>query len=249
MKINGKWYFNSSLTFDDFEITGNRMQEDVSFTSVDRSIEGDVQSTSCTNMIFEYTMYYEVYYGIDDGSAYCVYSDGYWLIDEARTIDFGAAYQEVSDDFYAWLIANAIPLNQVIPMAHPKGIRLLTKGKKGTEDIEVVPTFMENVEITINNLYPNLKGSFSIEYSVYENNELKHIIVDHINDESVTIKVAKNSFFVIYSPTASINPYLLCYDDSVALFQTVHNDYGEGVGEILCGGFVKNSGVVYFEDP
>ena len=176
MKINGKWYFNSSLTFDDFEITGNRMQEDVSFTSVDRSIEGDVQSTSCTNMIFEYVMYYEIYYGIDDGSGYCVYSDGYWFIDEARTIDFGAAYQEVSDEFYNLLTTNAVQLSKPIPMTHPKGIRLLTKGKKCTEDIEVVATFemiyVETVEINV----VCTSGRWVI--TILENGQIKNSVVE-----------------------------------------------------------------------
>ena len=232
MKINGRWKINcvdvSQTRYVLFDFISNNQ----------RFIGMDLSSLVFITHFDEFDIPYGVNFVDDD----------YNLVSEYSTISIiGEA--EVDEDLIFPFGMEKISDVDTIPMTHSNGIRLLTKGKKCTEDIEVVPTFMKNVEITINNFYPNLRGS-SIEYSVYENNELKHIIVDHVNDESVTIKVAKDSFFVIYSTTASINPFLICYDDSVALFQTVHgNDYGEGVGEILCGGFVKNSGAVYFDEP
>lgn len=127
MKINGKWYFNEVLY-----LKGEFTQE----------INGVLGNDSSS--VFTYLEYDLVWLYANNESVY-EDSSKTWENEAYRTIDFGAAYQEVSDEFYTWLTANAVQLSKPIPMTHPKGIRLLTKGKKCTEDIEVVPTFIETV--------------------------------------------------------------------------------------------------------
>ena len=130
MKINGKWYFNEVLYFE-----GEIIQE----------INGVLGNDSSS--VFTYLEYDLVNFYANNES---LYEDGSktWANEAYRTIDFGAAYQEVSDDFYTWLTANAKQISKPIPMTHPKGIRLLTKGHKLSKDLEVVPTFMETVTVT-----------------------------------------------------------------------------------------------------
>lgn len=187
MKINGKWYFNETIKMAD----GANVFEIVSF-------EG-YYGENPENFLSIYIVKddngadtYIYYYTDTEQNEDCqVYQNG-WL-ESNRTIDFGAAYQEVSDEFYNWLTANAKQISKPIPMEHPKGIRLLTKGKKCTEDIEVVPTFStapELCEITTSDPYSRIMYT-----TIDESGKL--VIKEMTNDSA---KVVKNTAVVCEDP-------------------------------------------------
>lgn len=146
MKINGKWYFNETLPGE----TEGANQE-VKFVSNRKEYDG-IRRYYGTK--YGYTVEYIL--PEDSPAVFRMDGDDVWWTDEAyRTVDFGAAYQEVSDEFYAWLTANAVQLSKPIPMTHPKGIRLLTKGHKLSKDLEVVPTFAAAETVTFSGDFSN----------------------------------------------------------------------------------------------
>lgn len=139
MKINGKWYFNEHPVYND------NWTLDVSFVSNGKNFDS-IESTDEKGLRYLLDLYVQTVY----------YWDMFAWVDEAyRTIDFGAAYQEVSDEFYTWLTANAVQLSKPIPMTHPKGIKLLTKGHKLSKDLEVVPTFAAAETVTFSGDFSN----------------------------------------------------------------------------------------------
>lgn len=72
------------------------------------------------------------YYGPDDMHTLC---DSLMI----RTFDFGETEQTVNNTFYNWFIANAKPQTTMpILLNSPEGIRLNTKGKLCSSDIDVV---------------------------------------------------------------------------------------------------------------
>lgn len=186
MKINGKWYFNEVLNFDG--VDNDKFMIDVTFESKGESFK---------SIEYNYDKGRFAYWTTDDivKSVYSFGSSKIWTDEAYRTIDFGAAYQEVSDDFYNWLTANAVQLSKPIPMTHPKGIKLLTKGHKLSKDIEVVPTFAaaETVDITINADQSSI-GAFT----VLEDGKISTLYIDDVSDfRGTTLKVIKNSVFYI----------------------------------------------------
>ena len=192
MKINGKWYFNETIP--EFE-NGDSIEYDIAFTSNGKSY----MCINCYNTpgpVDGVTMYYYVKKaGILDTEGDVTYDLG-WADDAYRTIDFGAAYQEVSDEFYTWLTANAVQLSKPIPMTHPKGIKLLTKGHKLSKDIEVVPTFStapETVKIT---LHSSDSSTGTVYYTAVENGQYTHKGM-HVDDtEDVIIYPIKNTILL-----------------------------------------------------
>lgn len=184
MKINGKWYFNETLP-----VETEGANQEVKFVSNRKEYDG-IRRYYGTK--YGYTVEYNL--PEDSPAVFRIDGDDVWWVNEAyRTIDFGAAYQEVSDEFYSWLTANAVQLSKPIPMTHPKGIKLLTKGKKCTEDIEVVPTFIETVEIKISDMagiFTDDEATTFMLMSVVENGV--------VNVRKVaageTVQAVKNSF-------------------------------------------------------
>ena len=121
---------------------------------------------------FKFASHGQYFYGISTyySSSYfvLVYSQtatasagqGTWVYDESgdtkwtfantnyQTINFGSAAQDVSDEFYAWLIANATPetasgvtikyKDTTIPVEAGQTVTLHTTDKKFTEDLEII---------------------------------------------------------------------------------------------------------------
>ena len=180
MKINGKWYFNEVLNIAENEL----YSPNVNFIS-----GGDAwYMMEVSNIINTPSVLYYSNNAPSNGA----YNTGTWYDEIYRTIDFGAAYQEVSDEFYTWLTANAVQLSKPIPMTHPKGIKLLTKGHKLSKDLEVVPTFdvAETVDIT----FEDTDGT-SVHVTIVENGIVKTITVNVglSGKPPVTHKVVKDS--------------------------------------------------------
>lgn len=166
MRINGKWYFNEVFPYEDAGM-GHDVFHKINFISGGSEYD-EIQVQyynglgANESVILNYNLWRDAtIIPIKATESYSRnYGSGGWHDEAYRTIDFGAAHQEVSDDFYNWLTANAVQLSNPIPMTHPKGIRLLTKGKKCTEDIEVVPTFAGFTQGTVS-------GTFEGEMTVY----------------------------------------------------------------------------------
>ena len=197
MKINGKWYFNEHPVYND------NWTLDVSFVSNGKNFDS-IESTDEKGLRYLLDLYVQTVYYWDMFA---------WDDDAYRTIDFGAAYQEVSDEFYTWLTANAVQLSKPIPMTHPTGILLLTAGKKCMEDIEVVPTFAaaETVKIDFNQLEDT-----DIFACVVENGEIK---TKRISTDG-TYNVVKNSILValaqlgvVYTTDTEETPDYSCYSE------------------------------------
>ena len=187
-KVNGKWYFNETLN----DIALLNVNTTVSFLSNGT----EYVALLITNMMGNRTLEYgKEGYNFATGRGLDTAYDVTAFTDEAyRTIDFGAAYQEVSDEFYTWLTANAVQLSKPIPMEHPKGIRLLTKGKKCTEDIEVVPTFLESVSVSITDL---VGVEFTIICTTCDNGTLDGFL-GYVDANTITIdNVLKGSILSI----------------------------------------------------
>ena len=176
MKINGKWYFNEV-------VSDTNEKAYVSFVSNGKDYIGLAFSITAKDVARYY--YQDTKYDM-------AWDSGVWINEAYRTIDFGAAYQEVSDEFYSWLTANAVQLSKPIPMTHPKGIKLLTKGHKLSKDLEVVPTFMETVKVT---LFSSDSSTGTVYYTVVENGQytLKSVSV---NDTETIIHPIKNSIIL-----------------------------------------------------
>lgn len=213
MKINGKWYFNETPTMIDHEpdqminVTIKGVQYDgIDFEILDLSLGA-----------------FAIWAGNDADEilgTWDEYSNG-WESEAHRTWDFGAAYQEVSDEFYSWLTANAVQLSKPIPMTHPKGIKLLTKGHKLSKDLEVVPTFMDTVDITINADQPSI-GAFT----VLEDGKISTLYIDDVIDfTGTTLKVIKNSFFYInnYAETTLSDGEFLGETFGVGIYKATAN--------------------------
>lgn len=98
-KIRGTWYFNETLT------DVNLANQSISFISEAKEYIGMLYSERKE----------ELRYSNKGGGEGGVYgdADGSWRNEAYRTVDFGAAYQEVSDEFYNWLIANAEQITSV----------------------------------------------------------------------------------------------------------------------------------------
>lgn len=197
MRINGKWYFNEVLNLANISQKVNFTSFNTQYTEMLISnhpmMGSDISYLRWGRSSVMPEAEVVVYYTIDGGYGY--ENEAY------RTIDFGAAYQEVSDEFYTWLTANAKQLSKPIPMTHPKGIRLLTKGKKCTEDIEVVPTFMETVTVTF---YDELGTGVTLFCTVLENGVISGKVFQVTTNAPVTVNnVIKNSVVAL----AVTNPF------------------------------------------
>jgi hypothetical protein len=98
-KVQGVWVFNAVLTDAGTEGSVTSGQT-VSFTSnggvFDRiiPIAGYQSVMTYSNIEYSYSVY--------------SHSDG-WTNEAFKVIDFGATEQEVTDEFYTWLTANATP--------------------------------------------------------------------------------------------------------------------------------------------
>ena len=121
--------------------------------------------------------------------------DDYNIVSEYSTISIiGEA--EVDESLIFSFEMEKISDVDTIPMTHPKGIRLLTKGHKLSKDLEVVPTFevAETVDIT----FDETDGS-NVHINVVENGIVKAITVNVgiSGKPPVTHKVVKDS--IMYS--------------------------------------------------
>ena len=176
MKINGKWYFNEV-------VSDCPARSEYSFVSNGKNYIAMNASIADKN---RFSYYYQ-------GTSYDnAWLNGSWTDEAYRTIDFGAAYQEVSDEFYNWLTANAVQLTKPIPMTHPKGIKLLTKGHKLSKDLEVVPTFMETVTANITN-----GGLGADEYKLYATRFVNGKLVTEQLTEGTYSGIVKDSLIVV----------------------------------------------------
>lgn len=103
-KIKGVWVFNEGLTLPQ----PSEIQQTVNFTSFYLS-----QNWQCTHLnISVYNNRYTIVnYVYSDGSIWAAYSaiSGWGSNQTARTVDFGTVEQEVSEEWYTWLTANATP--------------------------------------------------------------------------------------------------------------------------------------------
>lgn len=183
MRINGKWFFNEVLKNPSY-----LYEIDEQFVLF--------ESNECEFKKMNYHTKGKRLEYVRDSSSSITYDavNDSWTDEAYRTIDFGAAYQNVSDEFYTWLTANAVQLSKPISMTHPKGIRLLTKGKKCTEDIEVVPTFLESVSVSIKE---QCGAEFTIFCTTCENGTLGRYL-GFADNETVTISnVLKGSVLVV----------------------------------------------------
>lgn len=84
------------------------------------------------------------------------YYRGQWLNGkELRLIDFGETPQEVSDEFYAYLKANAINVSDItlVNTDHAGVTRLETKGQYCDKDIDVMVCLSETINIESNEKY------------------------------------------------------------------------------------------------
>ena len=93
--VSGVWVFNEVLPEEEEWISQN-----VTFISAGKEYEGINKTYSSKNGLdMEYIKY-------DDGGY--AYNHGGFTKEEYRTIDFGTTAQEVSEEFLAWLTANAV---------------------------------------------------------------------------------------------------------------------------------------------
>ncbi len=126
--LSGKWQFKDSI-----DLTAEAFEEIVDFTAVVLQ-EGSLYTICCTEFIYAPSKVEAVKYNIDfaipiDKEAWKLpmkqptYSNApswdlvCWLDEGFRTVDFGAAGQEVSDTFYTFVTSNAVPVTEEIPAA------------------------------------------------------------------------------------------------------------------------------------
>ena len=214
MRINGKWYFNEVFPYEDAGM-GHDVFHKINFISGGSEYD-EIQVQyynglgANESVILNYNLWRDAtIIPIKATESYSRnYGSGGWHDEAYRTIDFGAAHQEVSDDFYNWLTANAVQLSNPIPMTHPKGIRLLTKGKKCTEDIEVVPTFetIETVTIQLQNMGADYIG----QYTAFENGTVvtKEYSYCYDNATESINNVVVGSLFIAKSNTGMDGAFL-----------------------------------------
>ena len=191
MKINGKWKFNSvdvsGTDYMLFDFISNNQR----FIGVD------------TNGLLFITHLDEL--GIPCGVNFV--DDDYNLVSEYSTISIiGEA--EVDENLIIAFRMEKISDVDTIPMEHPKGIKLLTKGHKLSKDLEVVPTFMETVDVNIVNNGRN----YLITYTAVENGGVvsKEISYDYTNSISSIKNVVVNSVIIAtlndsYNQTVTVN--------------------------------------------
>lgn len=197
MKINGKWQLNETPTMkEEYDQTINVTIKGVQYDGIDFEIL-DLSLGA-----------FAIWAGNDADEilgTWDEYSNG-WESEAHRTWDFGAAYQEVSDEFYTWLTANAVQLTKPIPMTHPKGILLLTAGKKCMEDIEVVPTFAaaETIEVKLSNEVGGNHGTFC--YTSIENGAMVNKLINETDPLPTSINAVKNSY-IYWHASGTINVY------------------------------------------
>lgn len=192
MKINGKWKINcvdvSQTRYVLFDFISNNQR----FIGMDLS-----------SLVF-ITHFDEV------GTPYGVnfVDDDYNIVSEYSTISIiGEA--EVDELLIVPFKMEKISDVDTIPMTHPKGIKLLTKGHKLSKDLEVVPTFdvteVETVDITVFAI-----DGGEITLLVVEDGIVKSKVAD-INEK---LKVVVDSFaYLVGNVFAS--PRYDYYDDEV----------------------------------
>lgn len=95
--VSGVWVFNESPTDSPFKQIVNFI-----------SYQDDPYEEYTTYISMELDSGGDILYTINESSTTSAYSIGEWGDDRYRTVDFGTEPQEVSEEFYAWLTANAV---------------------------------------------------------------------------------------------------------------------------------------------
>lgn len=147
--IKGVWVFNESLTLPQ----PSQIQQEVNFTFF--YLE---QNWQCTHLnISEYNNRTLLNYVTSDGSVWAAHGvNGWGTANQAmRTVDFGSVEQEVSEEWYTWLTANATPQASeddtpntlitydgvTVGMKNGQTATFKCAGKKMKTNVVVVPVF------------------------------------------------------------------------------------------------------------
>lgn len=168
--VKGKWTFKEILT-------ALPVAQDVNFTSGNNAyvgffIDNGAFSLSSCSLCYEF-----VDETLDDGYGGCsvyFYEECYGIvgwdtyIEEAKTIDFGETEQTVSDEFYAWLVENAVQVveNIKIDITESGTTTLATAGKYCDRNIDV------NVDVE-DRLAALVQGTIEGEYASDEVTSVK----------------------------------------------------------------------------
>jgi hypothetical protein len=161
--VKGVWTFNEYPDMTD-------ILEYVDFTYV--TSDSDIFQGEAIQCSPDMIYYYKE--GIDQPQSVYEYSGLGWGNRGYKTIDFGETAQEVSDEFYSWLTANATRVsdsdctpddghvdisgdNINVTLTSKNGIKLLTKGKLADKDIVVVPV-LEDKTFKANGTYTASAG-------------------------------------------------------------------------------------------
>ena len=154
--VKGIWTFNDILTS-----FPRALQEFVNFTSINANYIGFDANTAVAPVLAlcycsgtEDDFYpVDVYYF--EESLDPIIEIG-WLSEPLKTIDFGTTEQTVSDEFYAWLVENAVAYNIKINITENGTTTLATAGKYCDRNIDV------NVDVDA--IADLVQGTISGEY-------------------------------------------------------------------------------------